>query len=104
MSDSKHTPGPWEPGFYGYKDCAEPIIAIQHEGRCVCRISPKSLMDDEDLENARLIAAAPDLLDAAVQMLSWHDERARSANFRQCGCVDCDAFRPVVDKAKGGGR
>jgi hypothetical protein len=70
-------------------------------------------LSDEDAEEIQVLFADAIvravnnhqvLLDAAVQMLAWHDERARAANFRQCGCVDCDAFRPVVDKAKGGGR
>jgi hypothetical protein len=62
---SKHTPGPWT----GYK-CIEPSRAWTINAspkNVVCGISGGAMIDksDEELEaNARLIAAAPDLLDA----------------------------------------
>jgi hypothetical protein len=67
---SKHTPGPWEMRRDGFVYAAN--------GERVC--SPHSTLPDsakwskqlQDLRaTARLIAAAPDLLDALEDMLGW---------------------------------
>ena len=56
--NTKHTPGPWE-----YDRNAGHIVA---QGISVCRISACSGYGEHD-DNARLIAAAPELADA----LAW---------------------------------
>lgn len=63
---SKHTPGPWK--FYDDSNNGKTnrieIVAI---GKTVARIYHS--VPEEDLPNARLIAAAPDLLDALKLMV-----------------------------------
>lgn len=56
---AKHTPGPWK---------TQSIENQRHvwgpDGDCIVSIHNGSLPDDERKANARLIAAAPDLLEA----------------------------------------
>lgn len=56
MSTSKHTPGPWSVNF-GFSDDGYPNYEIAGVSR--------SVTDAERAANARLIAAAPQLLEAA---------------------------------------
>ena len=61
---SKHTPGPWT----FYDDTASTgRIEIVALGKTVARIYRS--VPEEDLPNARLIAAAPDLLEAAIEFV-----------------------------------
>jgi len=55
VSDFKGTPGPWE--------VYEGNVRTENPGRCVARLD-WAVRDYIDDENARLIAAAPDLLHA----------------------------------------
>lgn len=69
---SKHTPGPW----FVEQDQKTPIYVspvARHEQVCICNVCPIDeddsesgdfLVDEQTRANARLIAAAPDLLDA----------------------------------------
>ena len=65
---TKHTAGPWEtmemPGPQS------DIVCQAETGQRVCEF-PYGLSDGEDAANARLIAAAPDLLEALERTLSW---------------------------------
>lgn len=60
-----HTPGPWivEHGSYDEQTNDYPPV-VTHEARNVCTVE-SYYGDDED--NARLIAAAPDLLEALIE-------------------------------------
>ena len=57
MSGAKHTPGPWrvDPDFPSDVQTADGL-------REICNPSPSDATDEELLANARLIAAAPDML------------------------------------------
>jgi hypothetical protein len=79
MTQLKHTPGPWMPfevqmhdhkaiaiGNSRQKHCA----AAQIDESVVCLISPVGLFNDEDMANSKLIASAPDLLEACISALS----------------------------------
>lgn len=66
MSEAKHTPGPWQfvaaddtPGFR--EPAAVLIGRVRFEFKCGTTFNSTELD-----ANARLIAAAPDLLDAAI--------------------------------------
>lgn len=85
---SKHTPGPW------YVDTEYPIQIVKHmehlvgTSKCaeyvVADISEGAFMGEEELANARLIAAAPDmytLLRSMVEIFEGYDAEA-----------DCDPF------------
>jgi hypothetical protein len=60
---TKHTPGPWvrdDESIYGTGDCAWKQVA-EIPG---WRTNPGEVLTAEDNANARLITAAPDMLDA----------------------------------------
>lgn len=59
MSETKHTPGPWHITNHGTVDAADRQIASVHNGGII------------NMGNARLIAAAPDLL-TVLQKIHAH--------------------------------
>lgn len=64
MSESKHTPGPWTVDGPPYNQ----IVWSSAENR-VCFLAHSNGLDDErDIANGRLIAAAPDLLEALTRL------------------------------------
>ena len=64
----KHTPGPWESMVSSHDRNQKPlsygIHAIGKSSRWIAQIEFESGVDNEDDANARLIAAAPELLEA----------------------------------------
>ena len=93
MTKAKHTPGPWWADFDGENTFDG--VEIQQVGRLhyvpVANV-PVDYTDREEREaNARLIAAAPDLLDALEEAVSQHGH----------GLVNLDAARTALAKAKG---
>ena len=63
MSEAKHTPGPWQ-----WTQHFDPTISIYKDGfGQIARLYDSSAGTGK--ANARLIAAAPDLLDALVQFV-----------------------------------
>jgi hypothetical protein len=82
---SKHTPGPWE--FFDTL-CIGVMSAQSDVAHCSGYDGNRSR--DEELANARLIAAAPDLLAALEALLSYDD------------MVECaDMARAAIAKARG---
>jgi hypothetical protein len=78
MAKTTHTPGPWD------AQTAQPHVTrawhVRNRdiGRGVCDLSPAKWEDTSDAEteaNARLIAAAPELLDALLAVLRHEGER-----------------------------
>ena len=75
MSEAKHTPGPWQIADENNNSCGV-LLGIEHNlVACLdrqCSNTWKIVIGrDEMLANARLIAAAPDLLEA----LEWVMDR-----------------------------
>lgn len=72
---SKHTPGPWEREPGGYDGLPTIVSTAVDEQECICNLYQRGSspyeQDDVTDANARLIAAAPDLLD----VLQWWDEQ-----------------------------
>lgn len=68
---SEHTPGPWRAGYIDEQDRRERMIvrAEAVDGHPYVAICPNPLAGSHEA-NARLIAAAPDLLAACELMLS----------------------------------
>jgi hypothetical protein len=63
MADVKHTPGPWTIEEYGDDDCPALVIHKDTETRVCFMAAPGSHGDPARIEaDARLIAAAPDML------------------------------------------
>ena len=88
---SKHTPGPWivDALRYGY-DISAP------EARCLITTSsdPKMVWGAIGREaDARLIAAAPELLEALESLLAQVEQYGHKP--------ECDAARAAIAKAKG---
>lgn len=67
MNNTKHTPGPWtwdgEFGLGWYAELVSPEKYVGHYSR------PQALSREESKANARLIAAAPELLAALEDIL-----------------------------------
>lgn len=86
MEQAKHTPGPWEirEGTYGHASTYDWQI-VNKDGEYVC--------DGDGEANARLITAAPELLDALQAVLdygsmtgaSWIEDKARAAIAKALG-------------------
>ena len=77
MSNSKHTPGPW-------------LRLGRSIGVGAGEIATVWELEGKAIANARLIAAAPDLLDALVMMLDAYEipavrDRARAAIAKATG-------------------
>lgn len=109
-----NTPGPWivvefpgDPNAITIRTPDEELIAtawslMKHDGT-----SPFT----DNQANARLIAAAPDLLKALEESLEWCGCNDGIVNIRGGGvkrggtfhkCVKCVAARALIAKAKGG--
>ncbi len=66
---AKHTPGPWE------IDSSRVHTSIEADGLHVAMVSYGNVTMETHLANARLIAAAPELLEALVESLeNWGDD------------------------------
>lgn len=86
MSEAKHTPGPWI--HEGHGDITGTENGRKYDVACVYLRIPAGRQD----ANARLIAAAPDLLEALRMMLT-------EAVFD--GTTGTDAARAAIAKATG---
>jgi hypothetical protein len=96
MKNSKHTPGPWE-----LSDCGERVIgqADQDEIHEVANLT--NTLNHE--ANARLIAAAPELLEAlrelAVQLTEQNSTGSLKLNLKVSRALAASVG--VIDKAEG---
>lgn len=89
MSDAQHTPGPWrlERNVTNYRSGAKSLQLRSHDGISLIATFPGC---EGDVANARLIAAAPDLLDACRKALyalkgREHDQFLRDAITKATG-------------------
>lgn len=92
---SAHTPGPWDdcaPGDYSDFNGHSIVIlsAVSH------RVAVVQGDDKEAIANARLIAAAPGLLEALKAIIEEQDQ-----NEGYCTCKTYDAARAAIAKAEG---
>ena len=114
MADTvKHTPGPWhvdpkapEESFF------EDVSILRHDGLAVAvAVHNGDIIPPEPEANARLIAAAPELLLALHELLEAYskpDERL-CCDGRDCGCMGSTVHqqaehyaRAAIAKATGG--
>ena len=113
MSQAKHTPGPWEwSDKYRTADSERNTWSLLGDGGygiLSCdgdENSPQSLGKSGEA-NARLIAAAPDLLEAAKLVIAWYEaeDDHSKADFYQrmdmCRTSEA-ALRAAIAKATGG--
>lgn len=100
MGDTKHTPGPWavDDHDYGVEVFRAQPMPGGGRGEGVCAVYGWGAMRDAD---ARLIAAAPELLEALKRALRWfdgdfpygHEEAEREGA--------TEAARAAIEKARG---
>lgn len=106
----KHAPGPWafREGDRERRDSSRVFKANDEEfliAHVICDFR-NDMARAEDIANARLIAAAPDLLEACRNVLSWLDGGQSVAH----GCIvappadkaAADMLRNVIGVAEGG--
>ncbi|WP_447898022.1 hypothetical protein [Stenotrophomonas sepilia] len=101
---SKHTPGPW---YVGREDENTGEIEVISDGRpYVCLVLPGAI-DEVTPANARLIAAAPDLLIKLTGLIGAAEYlQARVVETRGADCMDnldvaIDEARTAIAKATG---
>lgn len=104
MSEAAHTPGPWYGGtadspWYVRRESDDACIAHMEDGG---HVDPDFILigDDERKANAKLIAAAPDLLTALEDMLEMGrlhiDGRVHPKGEMQV----VESARAAIDKAR----
>jgi hypothetical protein len=96
-----HTPGPWHAEFGpqgGY------VISDDERGHTVCLRSPWPMRMGESEANARLIAAAPDLLSALEALVNGPGEGRVSPSEPDSFERRIDRARRAIAKAKGEGQ
>lgn len=96
---STHTPGPWRVApsvaFRGSLDIDGPV-GHGHVASTYC------LPTDEECANARLIAAAPDLLAALVRLREWVRHPGRDDSPENEAVID--QAEAAIARAKGEGK
>ena len=102
--NTQHTPGPWRDDFEGEPDWGSQTIIQVGAGSTliadVC-VTDDCISDDEHAANARLIAAAPELLEALQCLLAMPDyDGAISTSTVRRGAKH--AARAAIAKATGG--
>jgi hypothetical protein len=101
MTDVKHTPGPWEAIYskrLGQWDIryVRPYYTFREDREVALILT--SLDDALDAANARLIAAAPDLLAASVRSLAIIEDFETSFKVT---LKEGDLLRAAIAKAEG---
>lgn len=89
MSNYKHTPGPWEVKGYG-----SGIFPSGGNHPIVCSMTTPSGFISNHEANSKLIAAAPELLEALQNMIN-----ANPNDGRWDYQASCDAARRIIKKA-----
>lgn len=102
MAEVKHTPGPWEANFsFPGRDGIGDVWQIDADGHAVCTTQFCYAPNTE--ANARLIAAAPDLLrsGARLQAARKAHKLAPSAENLSRVRIASDAFDAAIARARG---
>ncbi len=107
---NKHTPGPWavSKGYDGSLSVSATksfrINNISAGTPVICDVYPHLDADGFSGEaNARLIAAAPDLLEALLGMLAIDQENHQRGHDDDDVCKEVQTARAAIAKATGGG-
>lgn len=97
---SKHTPGPWQiiaPGFIGTVEADPQTIGYASDHR-----NTRTRPLEEQVANARLMAAAPDLLEALEALADFSTEYGPSPRASSEDWADfLSAARKALAKARG---
>lgn len=103
MTKAQHTPGPWN--VTKHEDCDAAIITAGHESLAFVYIDDNDKPATEiNKADARLIAAAPELLEALEQLMPLFREYCRQEKdlslTAKCGNA-YEVAHSVITKAKG---
>ena len=84
MKTTSHTPGPWKIGIPHDRETARIVVDINGSTIEIAKTGTYGVRAAEEVPNARLIAAAPDLLEALKDCLQFAElgnaaEAARAA-------------------------
>jgi hypothetical protein len=93
-----HTPGPWRVHE------KSPTLVIDKHGLVIAQAHSYAecgIMRDEAEANARLIAAAPELLEALESVVEMYDARPCDAYPKGTLVYLQDVIKPLILKAKG---
>ena len=99
---SQHAPGPWKAAHYGV-DCFRREVVHDSNIGLVCTIAKRG---DEGKRIARIIAAAPDLLDALQHLLrlaTATETETEAGTRHSCGNADLIVSMARKAIAKAGG-
>lgn len=107
MSEIKHTPGPWNLHKHAFACVTSEKMMVAN---CAGTTSNVEDLQPTQMANARLIAAAPELLYALIGLLETYgkpDEKVCCSGF-ECGCQGATAWqeaehyaRAAIAKAEG---
>jgi len=94
MTNAKHTPGPWSVRKPG----GTVVITLdaRHGGYCEVARTVSGSLNSQREANARLIASAPDLLEALILALPYVEDASDSAS-----PADQEIIRAAIAKATG---
>jgi len=91
----KRTPGPWTIS----ESKRHPIIYILGDGRQIASTYGEGDYYYTQKPNARLIAAAPDLLAACKAVFAWHEDFESAPPLSE---IMYELVEPAIAKAEGG--
>ena len=100
MNEAKHTPGPWCTHRCGFSSV---YIEARVGGGMLQEVAccgPTNEGSDQQEANARLIAAAPELLDALRGLLALEEENLRGYDDIDV-CAEVQFARAAIAKAAG---
>ena len=70
--ETKFTQGKWEIADYLDRETGQRSLAVWvGEQKTICLVSPKGTETEEDFQNAKLIAAAPDMLRTLEEIMEF---------------------------------
>ena len=91
MTNTTHTPGPWAFKMTGWQTNPAAVYSPRRPGAVACIPARTSVPLDEQSANARLIAAAPELLAALESAQAW---------IARAGYTDRDKWQSVQEQAR----
>lgn len=92
---SKHTPGPWEVFHHSIGTGVTSTKAFDVSDVAHCSGFNSRRTRDEELANARLIAAAPELLEVLKEIMSWEEnEQMRWAQKARAAIAKATEVKP----------
>jgi len=101
---SKHTPGPWETDAAEHDSPYQNILVMHGQHRAVCTVwiddAPVQDFNAEQRANARLIAAAPDLLAFAQEFLADYQSDDGMASMKKYAGMAYAAIAKATGKSQ----